>query len=72
MKTISQINEELHCDCMTIKKFASYVKRRVFIPYDGFGYYHDGENETEIKVSFDYDDIMSHVKEYPYVCWYNK
>lgn len=39
--------------------------------YDGIGYFHDGEKETNISV---FDDSLTYgdVKDFPYVCWYNK
>lgn len=72
MKTIKQINNEVFGDCFSIKEFAECVKCKEFIPYDGYGFYHDGEKETEEMVSFNYKDILAHKNQYPYVIWYNK
>lgn len=76
MKTKEQIQKEGLCgECggtvFTTEEFAEYVKRGSFIPYDGFGYFHDGENETDRSV---WDDSVTaeEVEKYPYVCWYNR
>lgn len=67
------IEEDIkYCDVFTTEVFAEQVKCGSFISYDGIGYYHDGEDETDIEVDFNYDLVMEKVAEYPYVCWYNK
>lgn len=69
MKTIDQIQDEIGFgNVYTSKDFAEDVESGGFIPYDGTGYYHDGEQETDICVWSD----LSLLHKYPYVCWYNK
>lgn len=73
MKSKKQVQaEEKIGDVFETDVFTEYVKDGCFIPYDGYGYYHDGEKETEIEV-FDggiYDVALS--KKYPYVIWFNR
>ena len=71
MKNADEISKIELCECMTVAEYVDNVKRKLLIPYDGFGYYHDGENETKEMVSFDYEDVLKYVEKYPYVCWYN-
>lgn len=72
MKTIEQIKMECeYADVMTTKEFCQAVANGYFNSFDGSGYFHDGEKETDISVwdrSLTWDDV----KKYPYVCWYNK
>jgi len=72
MKTIEQIKMECeYADVMTTKEFCQAVATGYFNSFDGSGYFHDGEKETDISVwdrSLTWDDV----KKYPYVCWYNK
>ena len=71
MKTKEQIAKELDTDVFTLEEFIDALDEGMFIRYDGNGYFHDGENETDISVwneTVTWDDI----KDYPYVCWYNK
>lgn len=73
MKSIEDVSKEIkYGDVFTTEKFAEYVKSGCFIPYDGSGYYHDGEKKTDIPVDFNYKLMLKKAKEYPYVCWYNK
>ncbi len=76
MKTIEQIQKETKVgDVFTLKEFMEVVERGSINDYDGFGYFHDGEKETDINVfsdiwyEFEVDDVL---KMYPYVIWYNK
>ena len=79
MKTIEQVKEDLQKEgfesddiVYTTEDFLKAVERGFFTSYDGIGYYHDGENETDISV-FSYEiSFAEAVKKYPYVCWYNK
>ena len=60
-------------DVFTTKEFQRYNERGLFIWYDGIGYFHDGEKETNEPV-WDEDGRFRKdlVEKYPYVCWYNK
>lgn len=72
MKTIEEIRkEDPYIWVMTTKEFCQSVMSGLFNSFDGDGYFHDGEKETNVSVwdrSLTWDDI----KKYPYVCWYNK
>ncbi len=72
MKTIEEIRkEDPYIWVMTTKKFYQSVISGLFNSFDGDGYFHDGEKETNVSVwdrSLTWDDI----KKYPYVCWYNE
>lgn len=73
MKTIKEVRTEVkYGDVFTTKNFAEAVKKGMFNLYDGIGYYHDGINETDEYVSFNYETLLEDTKKYPYVCWYNK
>lgn len=68
MKTIEQIQKETDGHVMTSESFLDCVNYGVFTPYDGDGYYHDGQEETDICVW----DNLKLLYKYPFVCWYNK
>lgn len=73
IKTPKEIIKEIgYGDCYTTAEFAEYVRRGIFISYDGIGYYHDGQQKTNVPVSFIPEEIIENGKVYPYVCWYNK
>lgn len=79
MKTIEQVKEDLRKEgfenddiVYTTEDFLKAVKTGFFNSYDGIGYYHDGENETDISVFSGEISFTEAVKKYPYVCWYNK
>lgn len=73
MKPIEQIREECkHASIMTIDEFIGAMEAGYISPYDGIGYYHDGEKETEVKVEFWKIAILNARYTYPYICWYNK
>lgn len=72
MKTKQQIENEIsYGEIYTLEEFFQEVKIGGFIPYDGFGFFHDGENETSRSV-WSSDLSLLELKHYPYVCWYNK
>ena len=70
MKSQKQITIETDADVFTQEEFKECVEYRLFTPYDGNGYFHDGTNETDISV---WDNSLTEegVKKYPYICWYN-
>lgn len=72
MKTIEQVKQEIRFgDVYTLEEFEKMLDDNAVSYYDGIGYFHDGEKETELSVfddSLTYDDV----KDFPYVCWYNK
>ena len=76
MKTKEQVQKEglvAKCggDVYTLEEFIEYVENGYFIPYDGIGYFHDGEKETD-RCVWDNSVTAEEVKKYPYVCWYNR
>ena len=72
MKTIEEVRTECkYADVMTKEEFLQEVNNGYINSFDGDGCFHDGEKETNISVwdsSLTWDDV----KNYPYVCWYNK
>lgn len=75
IKSKKQIAEESEIldekDIFTLKEFFIIVDSGGINSCDGNGYFHDGNKETNISVwdnSLTWDDV----KDYPYVCWYNK
>lgn len=67
-KTKEQVQQECkYGDVFTTEEFWMHVEYGSFNEYDGTGYYHDGENETDLSV-WNYPNK----KGMPYVCWYNK
>lgn len=72
MKTIEQVKQETeYGNVYTLEEFEKFLDDNAINRNDGIGYFHDGEKETEISVfddSLTYDDV----KDFPYVCWYNK
>jgi len=79
-KTLEQVESELTCgEAFTTEQFAYYAHTNCLNQYDGFGYFHDGEKETDFNVwdneSPIYDTVSTWedlVEKYPYVIWYNK
>lgn len=71
MKTIEQIEAETDGNVYTLEDFMELNQLTFILPYDGIGYFHDGENETDKSV-WDNTLTWEDVKDYPYVCWYNK
>ena len=68
IKTKEQVQQECeYGDVFTTEEFWKYVENGSFNEYDGEGYYHDGENETNLCVW-----CYPNKKGMPYVCWYNK
>lgn len=71
MKTKEQIKSETTGTVFTLEKFMYENNIGGISPYDGDGFFHDGENETNISVwgeTLTWNDV----KDYPYICWYNK
>lgn len=72
MKTIEEVKaERSYGDVYTREDFERLVRVGWFVPSDGSGRYHDGENETNISV-WDKSLTSNKIKKYPYVRWYNK
>lgn len=71
MKNIEQVQSEEIGDVYTLEEFLEMVEADTVIPYDGYGYFHDGKHKTDICV---WDDSITWdlIKDYPYVVWYNK
>lgn len=71
MKSINEIKNECIGEVFTLDEFIECVDAGFFNSYDGDGYFHDGENETDMNVWSD-NWAWNDVKDFPYVCWYNK
>lgn len=72
MKTKEEIEEENGFrGVFESKNFLAYAQKGLFNEYDGEGYFHDGENETDLCV-WDSKVTKETFDEYPYVCWYNQ
>lgn len=70
-KTLEQIQAEIdNGDVLTFEEFFDEVGN-VFHPYNGSGYFHDGQQETDISVWSRMLSLLE-IKKYPYVIWYNK
>lgn len=76
MKTIDEIQKDCHGEVFPIEEFIYLMGAKAIIPYDGVGYFHDGENETEFCVwdnhpggCISQEEV---IEKFPYVCWYNK
>ena len=79
MKTIEEIRVELDCDVYTIEDFSDLIDNGYLISYDGNGYFHNGEQETNISVWDDSyfegmtpDEIDAFLSKHPYITWYNR
>lgn len=73
MKTLMEVQEEcLTGYVFTVEEFIEMVNDGTIDVYneDNYGYYHDGENETEVPVSFDKYSLEEGLEKYPYICWY--
>lgn len=73
MKTKKQIEREKRsCKVYGIYEFAELVINNYITPEDGYGHFHNGEDETNKDV-FNKDYFSSEDLElYPYICWYSK
>jgi hypothetical protein len=70
--TQEQIQEKCDGEVYTLKEFCELCEWAMITSYDGHGYFHDGEKETDIDV-FNHDLSADEVwNKYKYVCWYNK
>lgn len=71
MKTKEQVQAEEYGHVFTLDEFFDKIESGCISPYDGYGYFHDGQNETNICV---WDDSISldDIEDMPYVIWYNK
>jgi len=72
MKTFDEVQAETETfgDVFLSTDFKLAVEAGDFIPYDGMGYFHDGENETDYCVWAVEDE--AEFDKYPYVIWYNR
>ena len=70
MKTKEQVQAEEYGHVFTLDEFYDTVESGCISPYDGYGYFHDGQHETKISV---WDDSISwdNIEDMPYVIWYN-
>ena len=71
MKTIDEImNEEMTSDVFTVDEFLGMLDMDELYDINAFGYYHDGENVTEVQVWLNKSDIEEKGKQYPYIIWH--
>ncbi len=71
MKTKQEVQNKCFGYVFTLKEFETEIENNFINSYDGIGYFHDGENEIDISVwnkSLTWEDV----KDFPYICWYNK
>ena len=71
MKTKVQVQKECIGTVYTLEEFCSLCEDNLINSYDGHGYFHDGEKETDINVFSDADPNYVW-KHYHYICCYNK
>lgn len=71
IKTKEEIQEECFGDVYTREEFLEQVRSGRINCFDGIGYYHDGNEETEISV-WTSEGAFVEISEFPYICWYNK
>ena len=71
MKTLDQVKTECIGEVYTLDDFSDLIDAGCINSYDGEGYFHNGEEETSISVFAPFITWES-IKDFPYVCWYNK
>ena len=73
MKTKEQVQNEIGDSgtVFTVDEFDDAVSEGGITSYDGFGYFHDGEKETDFSVFSPYTKYED-IKDMPYIIWYNK
>lgn len=74
MKTIEQVKTEIEFgNVYTFNEFMHLVESGLINSFDGIGYFHDGEKETDWSVWTDYPkETLKKIAQCPYVTWYNK
>lgn len=73
MKTLMEVQDEcLTGYVFTVDEFIEMIEDGSIDIYneDNYGYYHDGEIETEERVYFDKQSLKEAKEKYPYICWY--
>lgn len=71
MKTKKEIQQYCVGEVYTLEDFAEEVAEGCINSNDGYGHFHDGDNETNISVWAE-GLTLEEMKKYPYVCWYNR
>ena len=72
MKTKKQIISEIEFgDVYTSAQFLHAVEDDSFNSFDGIGFFHDGDKETDLCV-WDRKVTKETFLKYPFVIWYNK
>lgn len=67
------ISSGLIGDIMTIERYRSYIKNKLFIPSDGMGYYCAADEMLYEHTDFSVEEIDKKIeKGYKYVIWCNK
>lgn len=77
MKTKEQVQKETTIgDVFKTADFTEHIIDGLFIPYDGYGFFHDGEKNTDINVwdatTGEYRWDLAKTNKYPYVIWFNR
>ena len=57
------------CDTFTIPEFLELVRMGALEDVDSYGYYHDGQELTEVPVRLDEQEIKELGRKYPYIVW---
>lgn len=70
MKTKEEIQKECFGVAYTLNEFADLIDAGCINQYDGDGFFHDGEEQTNLSV-FNILATWELIKDFPYVCWYN-
>ena len=72
MKTIQEVQDDLLSgEVFPIDEFLELVEMGELDDEESYGFYHDGEEETNVKVVLDAGDIEDNRDQYPYVIWHN-
>ena len=71
MMTIQEIQEDLDSgEVFAIDEFIELAEMGE-LDEEGYGYFHDGEEMTEIRVALDVEELEDMQEQYPYVIWFN-
>lgn len=72
MLTRRQVQKQCpYANVYTLKEFGKMIDNDTVNAYDGQGYFHDGEKLTDIS-PFNCTLTWEDVKDYKWVCWWNK
>ena len=73
MMTLQEVQDEFEtAEVFTTDEFLELVEVGEFDDSDSYGYYHDGDEESDERVELDVDEIEEKRDQYPYIIWYNE